>query len=80
MGERTPLALLTAERENAPATGMERAKLLIMLHKPSAIISWEASTLAPLAATCTLFDLSTVSEQCCQGYFRLNSNKCSDDY
>lgn len=57
MGERTPLALLTAERENAPATGMERAKLLIMLHKPSAIISWEASTLAPLAATCTLFDL-----------------------
>lgn len=48
-GVRTPLALLTAEREKDPATGIERAKLPSMLHRPRAIISWEASTTLPPA-------------------------------
>ena len=45
----TPLAQLTAVLENDPVMGIDWTKLAAMLQKPSANISWEASTGFPLA-------------------------------
>lgn len=49
IGVLTPLALLTAERVNAPQTGIDLKKDPTTLHKPSVIISWLASTVSPFA-------------------------------
>lgn len=48
-GVLTPLALLTADRENDPFTGIELKKEPIMLHRPNVNISCEASTVFPQA-------------------------------
>lgn len=45
---RTPLLLLMAVRVNDPATGSGEVKATAMLHMPSAIISWVASTIFSL--------------------------------
>lgn len=45
----TPDALLTAVRVNDPVTGIDWKNEPKMLHRPSASISWVASTVLPLA-------------------------------
>lgn len=47
----TPLELLMAERVNEPVIGIEETKAFKTLHRPTAIISCEASTILPLAET-----------------------------
>lgn len=48
-GVRTPLASLTADRENAPQVGIDWTNDPKILQIPKAIISCEASTTFPVA-------------------------------
>lgn len=48
IGVRTPLALSTADRVNAPLTGIDRKHEPNILHTPSVIISCVASTVDPV--------------------------------
>jgi hypothetical protein len=57
-GVLTPDPLFTAVRENDPASGKERTNELMMLEKPNANNSCEASTALPLATTTTKKDRS----------------------
>lgn len=50
IGERTPLALLTADLVKAPQVGIDFTKLPNILHIPRVNISCEASTEHPTAA------------------------------
>jgi hypothetical protein len=50
-GVLTPDALFTAVRENDPASGKEHTNELMMLDKPNANNSCEASTALPFATT-----------------------------
>lgn len=50
IGVLTPDACDTAERVNAPHVGIDLQQEPIMLHRPSVIISCDASTAIPVAA------------------------------
>lgn len=73
-GVRTPLALFTADLENAPVVGRACTNEPKMLQKPRAIISCEASTIVPEAKINTICYkvnvLTFILQECCHERIR----------